>query len=482
MTTTAAVLATVAVSNGADARQQGGCPPSPQGRNPATGEPTARCLTAVNGRPGAAGVGDKYFPKAGNGGYDVSNYGVVLKYTPAGFRVDATVTVTATATQNLSAFDLDYRGPKITALRVNGVDTPYQRKGSELVVRPGAVIAKGRVFRTTVTYSGSPGSIADGELGTYGWIWSKDGAVVVAQPDGAPSWLPVNDHPTDKATYDFRVSVPKALQVLANGQPDAPVTQGGWTTYGWHERVPMASYLATVAIGRFKVKRGFAGRIPVISAVDPKYATSLKSLHATTVKALLWEQKLFGRYPFRSAGGIIDDPKLDYALETQGRPIYAGFVPGQDFIVHELAHQWFGNSVSLSRWKDIWLNEGFATYAEWLWHERTKKDSAKKIFKRYYRQPAKSPIFSPVPGAPGRKSLFGFSVYIRGAMTLQALRQKVGDKAFFKILKAWPTERRARSGSTAQFVSLAERISHRQLDRLFHVWLYKAGKPKKGSW
>jgi aminopeptidase N len=491
MTTAAAVLAALAVSSGARAKENDSCVPAPErtGRSAmpepidSAAAPAVLCAARMGGgRPGAAGIGDSYFPNSGNGGYDVANYGVALKFTPAGHRVQATVTITATATQDLSLFNLDYRGPRITAVTVDGSDAGYERKGGELIVRPGSAIAKGQTFRTTVTYDGSPGAIQDGELGTYGWVRSKDGAVVVAEPDGAPSWLPVNDHPSDKATYDFEISVPQSLQVMANGEPDVPITEDGWTTYGWHERDPMASYLATIAIGKFRVKRGFAGKIPVISAVDPKFAKSLNSLHATTIKAVLWARKKFGPYPFRTVGGIIDDPKLDYALETQSRPIYAGFVPDQDFIVHELAHQWFGNSVSLSRWQDIWLNEGFATYAEWLWHERTKKDSAKKIFKRYYRQPANSPIFAPAPGGPGRPQLFSFSVYIRGAMTLQALRERVGGKAFFKILKAWPAERRAKTGSTAQFVALAERISHRQLDRLFNVWLLKRGKPKKGSW
>ncbi|MEU5880243.1 M1 family metallopeptidase [Spirillospora sp. NPDC047279] len=453
-----------------------------EGCEPAASPPPSPPVTVVQppaGRPGAAGVGDPYFRAAGNGGYDAQNYDVALAYTPKGGKVDATVTVTARATQNLSRFNLDFRGPKILDITVNGGPAGFRRKGQELTVTPAATLTRGSRFTAVVRYSGRPGPIRNDALGTYGWVPSRDGAVVVAEPDGAPTWLPVNDHPRDKATFAFRVTVPDNLQVLANGVPGRTVRQGGRATYAWTETSPMAPYLAMVAIGRFQVRRGKAGRIPVITAVDPKFAKSAAAFHKNTIKVLAWESKVFGPYPFATAGGIVDDPRLDYALETQERPVYAGFVPDDDFIVHELAHQWFGNSVSLRSWPDIWLNEGFATYAEWLWRERGKKDSAKKIFKRYYRQPGGSPIFNPPPGRPGRGDLFSFSVYIRGAMCLQALRQKVGDKAFFKILKTWAKARHDSTAATPQFVAHAEKVSGKQLDRLFKVWLYTKGKPKK---
>lgn len=433
--------------------------------------------------PGDSGLGDGYFPKSGNGGYDVGNYAVDLKFTPEDHQVDATVTVEATASEELSAFNLDYRGPKINSVTVDGQAAEYKRDGRELTVTPTAAIAKGATFKTVVSYSGTPPTLNNPGLGSYGWSQTKDGAVVTAQPDGASVWLPSNDHPSDKATFDFSITVPSKLRAYANGEPDKPVTEGGLTTYGWHERSPMATYLATVAIGRFVERRSEVGRVKVITAVDPKYRKSLKRVHDTTVKSLRWQQKLFGPYPFSTAGGIVDDPQLGYALETQSRPVYGGFVPDEAFVVHEIAHQWFGNSVSLRRWEDIWLNEGFATYVEWLWKERhNRHESTRKIFNRYYRQAGNSPALSPVPGRPGRSDMFGFSVYIRGAMTLEALRRKVGDRAFFRTLRLWATENRNGHGDTAEFIALAEKTSGKQLDRLFKAWLYQKGKPAKGGW
>ncbi|WP_308286884.1 M1 family metallopeptidase [Actinomadura parmotrematis] len=431
------------------------------------------------GGPGAAGLGDAYFKDAGNGGYDVSHYDVALTYDAGSRGVAATVTITAKATEDLSAFNLDFRGPKIVKTLVGGRPAARSRKGQELTLTPAAPLRAGRAFTAVVQYAGRPGPVRAGSLGTYGWVPTKDGAIVVAEPDGAPTWLPVNDHPRDKATYAFHVKVPNGLRALANGKPAGSVRKGGATTYHWRETSPMASYLAMVAIGKFQVRTGRAGKIPVITAVDPKYAADAKRLQSTTVAALKWEQKVFGRYPFATSGGIVDDPRLDYALESQERPVYAGFAPDEEFVVHELAHQWFGDSVSLSRWQDIWLNEGFATYAEWLWQERGHADTAKGIYDRYYRQPADSPIFSPPPGRPGRSSLFGFSVYIRGAMALQALRQRVGDKAFFTILKRWAATRAGGSATTPEFAALAEKVSGKKLDRLFQVWLYQSGKPRK---
>jgi aminopeptidase N len=388
--------------------------------------------------------------------------------------------ISATAQRDLSSFDLDYRGPQLRSVSVDNAPAAARRTAAKLVITPARPLAQGSQFTVTVRYAGVPHPVGNPDLGTYGWVPTRDGAVVLSEPDGASTWLPVNDHPSDKATYTFRVTVPSDLQVMANGTPDEPVTSGGLTTYVWHERAPMASYLATIAIGHFQVRRGMAGRIPVITAVDPQYGRAADHLYRTTVAVLKWEASKFGPYPFDSAGGIIDDPRLGYALETQERPVFAGFAPDDDFVVHELAHQWYGDSVSVSTWQDIWLNEGFATYAEWLWHERKGRDSAKKTFARYYRQPANSPIFYPPPARPGNGQLFSFSVYIRGAMCLQALRDRVGTSTFFRILRAWAAQHRYGNATTEQFEALAEQISQRRLGHLFDVWLNGRGKPK--SW
>ncbi|WP_345018282.1 M1 family metallopeptidase [Actinomadura keratinilytica] len=434
---------------------------------------------------GGFGLGDPYFPHAGNGGYDVQHYDVDLTYSGRkGGEVDAAVTVNARAAQSLSAFSLDFRGPAISSVTVEGRPARHERDGQELMIIPPRMIPAGQTFTAVVRYAGRPGPMPDGPLGTYGWIPTRDGAVVLSQPDGAPTWLPVNDHPSDKATYSFRITVPKGLRAVANGRPGRVVRRGGRTTYEWAEDSPMASYLATVAIGRFRMRRGRAGRIPVITAVDPKFRGSAERVHRTTIKAVRWAEKMFGRYPFATAGAVVDDPQLDYALETQERPVYAGFVPSEEFIVHELAHQWFGNSVSVRNWRDIWLNEGFATYAEWLWRERGERGgrhrgTAEQVFRRYYRMPGDSSVFRPPPGVPGRKDMFGFSVYTRGAMCLHALRRRVGDRAFFAILREWARTHRDGSATTPEFVRLSERISGRDLDGLFRAWLYGKGKPRR---
>ncbi len=487
LATTACVLLAAETATARPGRAAAPCPaeaadataadcPTPPVAEPTPAE--SETPPPVQGTPGGAGVGDAYFPSSGNTGYDAGDYQVDLRYAPKSRSVDATVTMTATATQDLSAFDLDYRGPKVLSVMVGGSEAGFRRAGGKLIVTPAAAIADGAGFTTVVHYAGRPGPIGNPDLGTYGWVPSRDGAIVVSEPDGAPTWIPVDDHPSDKATYTFRVTVPKGLQVVANGEPDPPVSQGATTTYTWHERLPMASYLATIGIGHFLIRRGMAGTIPVITAVDPRFAKAAGHLYDTTAKAITWESTLFGPYPFRTAGGIIDDPRLDYALETQERPVYGGFSPDDDFIVHELAHQWFGDSVSLKSWADIWLNEGFATYAEWLWHERTGKDSAKKTFKRYYRQPATSPIFNPPPGRPGRSQMFSFSVYIRGAMCLEALRERVGTAAFFKIIRAWAAQHEYGNATAAQFEALAEQLSHKKLGGLFDAWLNTKNKPK----
>jgi aminopeptidase N len=390
--------------------------------------------------------------------------------------------INATATQQLSRFDLDLRTLQVAAVTVNGRGAAHRNMGQELVVTPARPLQRGRPFVVTVRYSGVPQPVIDPDDSLDGWIPTDDGAFVVNEPQGAPSWFPVNDHPTDKATYTIRMTVPAGLTAVGNGLLLAQHTKRGRTTFVWDERRPMASYLATITLGRFTVTRSRAAGISSYVAVDPREAAASRPALARMPEIVAFEQSLFGRYPFESVGAIVDHAGfVGYSLESQTKPNY-NHAPSVPLVVHELAHQWVGDSVTPSRWQDIWLNEGFATYAEWLWSEREGGDTAAEIFAELYAIPAaEGDFWNPPSGDPGGPAnLFAGSVYDRGAMTLQALRVRIGDRAFFRLLRTWVTTHRYGIVSTADFVALAHRISGRDLRHLFDVWLFQPGKPT--SW
>jgi hypothetical protein len=645
--------------------------------------------------PGAAGIGDPDFPTDGNGGYDVAHYGLNIAYTPKTRHLRGVATITAKATQDLSSFNLDFRGLKVRSARVDGRAAKVRRKGAELTLVPRSYLRRGRSFKAVLAYDGRPRPINEGALGDAdGFMPTRDGALIAGEPHSASSWFPVNEHPRDKASYSFRISVPRGLEAIANGELLGVENRGGRSIWRWEAKEPMASYLSTATIGQFDISTRTVDGRPYLDAIDPtllerpkprtgaRYAvtgiaqpgyqrlmrtidvpaggamlsfwvdhdaqpfadfffveahpvgtddwTTLRDrrrhtfsrpafdcrdalkLHpflahylsddgrtcspkgttgtwnASTLPAAGYEHwsvdlsryagrsvelalsyytddafqfsgvavddvvvsgaagstsfeddgdtldgwtvpgapagskpntadwisgtyaqgprsagdvaqaavarepeiigflaSVFGPYPFSTVGSIIDDPLIGFALENQTRPIYSrvffedrGDPESDTVVVHELAHQWAGDLLSVYNWRDIWLNEGFATYAEWLWAERQGRHTAQAEFdERMKDYPAGSDFWRIDVADPGKAHLFDAPVYQRGAMALHALRRKLGDDAFFALLKEWVRRNAGGNVTTKGFIALAEQVSGQPLDGFFRTWLSAPEKP-----
>ena len=454
--------------------------------------------TAASAAPGSTTGGDRYFPDAGNGGYDVSHYGLRLRYDLGG-RLDGTAVITLEALTDLDTFSLDLRDLQATTVLVDARKASFTqtaaadgpegvgRVGGELAITPKHRLRQGSTHLVTVVYGGTPGRPTDQTDSLYGWVSTDDGAFVANEPEGASTWFPVNDVPTDKATYDFVINVPEGSTAVANGEPvGKPLTFRGRTTYLWHAEDPMASYLATASIGNYTMSTQTGPHsLPIYNYVDEDPYVDYEGAPVDDPAAGLAQQPqmiaflegVFGTYPFSSFGAIVDDD-LDpgYALETQTRPIYAG-APDEATVVHELAHQWVGDSVTLARWQDIWLNEGFATYAEWLWTESQSGPSVQQRFDDVMADPDAD--WTVLPADPGVQDLFAWAVYDRGAATLQALRATIHDQAFFSLLKKWTTQHEGGNVTTEDFIALAEEVSHQDLGAFFQTWLYTPAKPAR---
>ncbi|MFD7917624.1 M1 family metallopeptidase [Streptomyces sp. NPDC059740] len=434
---------------------------------------------APRGAAGAGGLGDPLFPKLGNGGYDVRHYGLDLGYDVRSGRLTGTARITATAREDLASYSLDLRGLSVRRVEVDGRQARFSRSRDKLRVVPERGPHRGARFVTTVRYDGVPHAMTDADGSTEGWARTGDGAFVAGQPAGSMTWFPSNNHPSDKASFDISVTVPAGYTGIANGELRGRRTAHGRTTFRWQHSDPMATYLATATVGRFRVSRSRVHGIPLYVAVDPSQSALAAGPLARLGDVLEWERGLFGRYPFASSGAVVDraPPGFGYALEVQTKPLYSQ-APDVPTVVHEMAHQWFGDSVTPRTWQDIWLNEGFATYAEWLWDAHTGGPSTRETAERLLHSDAASPLWSVPPGRPGTAvEVLGDSVYKRGALVLQKLREAVGDRAFFRILREWPAAHRHGNAGTRQFEDFCRRRTDRDLDAVFGTWLYGRGKP-----
>jgi aminopeptidase N len=452
----------------------------------------------VPAAPGAPGVGDRLFPRLGNGGYDVRSYDVHLTYPKKDPRqtIVGDVTVKAVATQALSRFDLDFAGRSVGSVSVDGRLASFTRKGSELVITPRRAIGKGHRFTVVVHRFTARPQAPDPDAAPAGFFWSRTGTVVAAQPDAAQQLLPVNDHPRDKATYRFVLDTPGGWTAATNGVLVARRAKAGRVLWTFRERDQLASELLQIAVGDFVVvRRPSVGGVPIRDVVPRADAWRLLPLLAVERSQLAWMTARVGRFPNVAYGSLVFDAAIGYSLETQtlslfDAPVFAAHNPvgaRNGTMLHELAHEWFGDSVSPYAWSDIWLNEGHATWYEaqydaargYLQDDLGHPD-LESYFKAVYRKGDQvRDTYGPVarPRSGSLEDLFNPNVYDGGALALYALRQKIGGKAFAAVERRWVRQYHGRSASTDDFIAVASRVTGRDLRTFLIAWLYGTRTP-----
>ncbi|MEU5365810.1 M1 family metallopeptidase [Streptomyces sp. NPDC005925] len=449
------------------------------------------CLVAAHAPAEPLGIGDRLFPHLGNPGYDVASYHLDLTYSGANDEpLQAVTTIDARTTDALERLNLDFEHGEVRSVEVDGEPAGFTSAGEDLVVTPHDPLARGSRTRITVRHTSDPVYDAGRE---GGWVRTTDGLAMANQADVAHLVFPCNDHPSDKAMFTFRITAPEGYTAVANGLPAGVGRARGATTWTYRTRHPMATELAQVSIGRSTVlhRTGPHG-LPLRDVVPTRHRKALEPWLEKTSGQISWMEDKVGRYPFETYGLLMADASTGFELETQTltlferelftEPAYPKWYI-ESIMVHELSHQWFGDSVTPRTWSDLWLNEGHATWYEALYAQETADRPLVERMEAAYGasdrwRASGGPPAAPKEPDPGRKiSIFRPNVYDGAALVLYALRQEIGTRAFQRLERAWVARHRDRTASTSDFVRLASHVAGRDLNGFFQGWLYGEKTP-----
>jgi aminopeptidase N len=436
--------------------------------------------------PGDVGIGDVLFPTLGNGGYDALHYSMALRYPTAAAQqtVDGRITMFARAMQALSRFNLDFAGDSVESVRVDGRSADWIWSDEELSITPRRSLRDHEKFAVTVRYTTHP--FVPTDIFPFGFFTVNGGSVTAGQPNLSHTFYPVNDHPADKASYDISFDVPEGTTAVANGDLVFRRTSNGRTYSSYFMREPMASELIQLTVGAFDVTTQPTTRGVHIRDVSSSASTAaVTPALQRTPDHLRWMIDEVGRYPFNTYGVEAADQVFAYALETQTLSLHPVFLlrpprPPSNYepiMVHELAHQWFGDSVAPVRWQDVWLNEGHADYYQQVYAEQFFEGPGytEAYWKDAYRRANQlRHDFGPVAKPTGNDifTLFSDNVYSGGSLVLYALRQVIGDDKFSEVERTWVKRYKDESVSTEQWISHVNQVTHRNLTRFLRDWLY----------
>ncbi|WP_029369319.1 M1 family metallopeptidase [Mycobacterium sp. UM_WWY] len=430
-----------------------------------------------------APVIDPYLPGNGNFGYRVSRYELDLEYKVSANRLAGSATITAVTLAQLRTFTLDLANTmNVSRVSVNGRrPAQFRCSNGKLLITLASPLPAGAAMTVLVRYSGNPRPI-DTYWGEVGFEELSNGALVAGQPNGAATWFPCDDHPSAKASYRVEISTDSPYYAIANGELVSRRVRAGHTVWTYEQAEPTSSYLMTLQIGMYERHRLAKSPVPMHAVLPSRLKRDFDHDFDRQPQMMKLFVKLFGPYPLATGYTVVvTDDDLEIPLEAQGISIFGanhcdGHRGAERLIAHELAHQWFGNSVTARHWRDIWLHEGFACYAEWLWSENSGGPSAAEWAGRYHHKLADLPQ-NLLLSDPGPEDMFDDRVYKRGALTLHVLRNRIGDKNFFALLQDWTTKYRHSTAFTDDFTGLAARYTDESLQPLWQAWLYSKALP-----
>ncbi|WP_405593316.1 M1 family metallopeptidase [Streptomyces sp. NBC_01092] len=454
---------------------------------------TGTSAAKTSGTPGPETLGDTVYPALGNDGYRVSAYHLDFSYDATTRLVDATATLKIRATQALSRFSLDSLGLDIRSVRVDGRGATFEQVDEKLRITPARTLPAKCQVTVCVEYSADPRRT----LPHTGWVDTLDGFAVACQADSAHTVFPCNDHPSDKADFSFRLTVPSGLRGVATGLlVRTESLSGGRTAYTYRSREPMATELVQITVGDYVIKdRQGPHGLPLRDVVPAARAEALEPALALTPKLVEWLEARLGAYPFETYGLLpcnsdVPEPFGFTGLETQTLTIYRPNYLLQEekkigsHMMHELVHSYFGNSVSPATWADLWINEGHADFYGLLYrYERGWPDSLglttlEARMKNTYAQGDQwRHDWGPV-AAPNAVNLFEGQRYLGGVLVLYALRNLVGEDAFTALERAFLARYRNSSASTQDFIAVASEISGQDLTGFLRDWLYGTKTPR----
>jgi aminopeptidase N len=431
-------------------------------------------------------AGDELYPELGSADLDVAHYDVQLDYDPASNELSGTVSIDVAVDRRTPQLAFDAVGLTVESVTVDGEPAEFDTTASELLVTPDIPVGPSRTGRPTnveIAYRDQPGPADTTASLPVGWFTTRRGAYVLNEPDGARSWLPSNDHPSDKATWRFAITVPAGTTAVANGTLVGERLDTDDSTWVWRQDDPMATYLVQLLVGDYRVlDGGRAAGVPIVNVALAADVERMQPYFDLTPPQMEFFERILGPYPLDGYGLAMSDSVPGLAMETQGRSLFSrsdfqGGEPGYIehlLLAHELAHQWFGNAVTPAAWRDIWLNESFASYAQWLWLEEAGLEDLEVVAQSNLeaRQQPTRPTSEPTA-----ETLFDYESYDGGAVVLHALRKVVGDDAFFEILRRWVADNNGQSRTTDDFVALAEQVAGRSLDEWQAEWLDAAALP-----